>query len=104
MKSEQKPEVTVKTMWNNGPLRRWSAPKTTLTPMGYGGGGFVGSYVCSKCLNPCDGVYLIRGRPREELKWLCGPCKSKVEPLERVGGDENIMRLLRRQPDQDGHR
>ena len=65
-------------MWERGPLRHWSATKTTLTPMGYAEGGFVGSYVCAGCRKPCGGVYLVR----EEQRWLCGQCKSKVQPFD----------------------
>ncbi len=93
MKLTPRPEVNVKPMWEGGPLGRWSASKTTLTPMRYAKGGFVGSYVCAGCREPCDGVYLVR----EEQKWLCGPCKSKLQPsgkrhealnpVQRLGGD-----------------
>ncbi len=68
--------VAVKRMWDGGPFRRWSATKTTHTPMGYAMGGFVGSYVCGECYEPCDGVYLVR----EEQNWLCGACKEAVRP------------------------
>jgi hypothetical protein len=74
----QKPDVRIKAMWDCGPLRRWSTSKTTLTPMGYAKGGFVGAYVCWRCRTPCDGLYLVREGPGEELKWLCGPCKSRI--------------------------
>jgi hypothetical protein len=74
----QKPEVSEKTMWKHGPVRRWSLSKTTFTPMGYAEGGFVGSYVCAGCWEPCDGLYLAR----EEQKWLCGPCQKTVKPLD----------------------
>src|SRR5579864_8440826 len=57
-----------------GPLRNWSDGKTTLTPMSHHRGGFVGAYVCERCLGACDGVYLAR----EEPKWLCGACKGAV--------------------------
>lgn len=67
--------VTLRQMWSGGPLRRWSDQKTTLTPLGYGQGGFVGSYVCQGCSEPCDGVY----RAREEQRWLCGGCKEVLE-------------------------
>jgi hypothetical protein len=70
------PNVQVKVMWKGGPLRRWSASKTTLAPLGFSDGGFVGSYVCAECSTPCEGVYYVR----EVLKWLCGPCKSKAQP------------------------
>ncbi len=66
----------VRQMWDGGPYRRWSPIKTTLTPVGYAKGGFVGSYVCGGCWEPCDGVY----RAREEQGWLCGPCKERVRP------------------------
>ena len=67
-------------MWNGGPLRRWSATKSTKTPIGYSD-GFVGSYVCAECLESCEGVY----RVREPLKWLCGACRNKAG---RSGGTE----------------
>jgi hypothetical protein len=80
-------------MCEGGPLCLWSPSKTTLTPMGYAQGGFVGCYVCGSCLETSSGVYLVR----EEQKWLCGPCKSKVQPsgkgrkavspVEQLGGD-----------------
>lgn len=52
----------------------WSDRKTTLTPMSHNRGGFVGAYVCERCLRSCDGVYLVR----EEQSWLCGACKTGV--------------------------
>lgn len=63
-------------MWECGPLRRWSPVKTPQNPLGHST-GFVGSYVCGQCLEPCEGVY----RLREPKKWVCGPCKGKFEHL-----------------------
>jgi hypothetical protein len=63
---------SVQPMWNGGPLRRWSATKTTKTPVGYSE-GFVGSYVCASCMESCEGVY----RFREPVAWLCGACRKK---------------------------
>jgi hypothetical protein len=65
----------IRQMWQSGPLRRWSRTKTTQTPLGYFE-GFVGSYVCARCSEPCEGVY----RLREPKKWVCGPCKRKLKP------------------------
>lgn len=66
----------VRQMWKSGPLRRWSPVKTPQTPMGHSS-GFVGSYVCGHCHEPSEGVY----RLREPHKWVCGPCKRKLECL-----------------------
>jgi ribosomal protein S27AE len=66
--------VQIRRMWEGGPLRNWSDRKTTLTPMSHNRGGFVGTYVCERCLGSCDGVYLAR----EEQRWLCGACKTVV--------------------------
>ena len=95
-----KSEASIRTMWEGGPLRRWSASKTTLTTMGDAGGGFVGSYVCAGCRTPCDGVYLVR----EEQKWLCGRCKSKVQVPGKIPGTANFMQRLERTPAQGGRR
>ena len=65
----------IRQMWDFGPLRRWSPTKTTQTPLGYSV-GFVGSYICERCSEPCDGVY----RLREPKKWVCGDCKRTVRP------------------------
>lgn len=100
MRLTQKPEGGLKAMWGCGPLRRWSASKSTLTPMGYAEGGFVGSYACGQCRKPCDGVYFVR----EEQKWLCGPCKSKVRPPGVGLEAANPMRLLGGKPEQEGWR
>ena len=70
--------TSVRAMWGTGPLRRWSPSKTTYTPMSHAEGGFVGSYICAGCWELFDGLYLVR----EEQKWLCGPCKRKVQPLD----------------------
>jgi len=43
-------------------------------PMSHNRGGFLGAYVCERCLGSCDGVYLAR----EEQRWLCGACKTVV--------------------------
>lgn len=61
-------------MWSGGPFRHWSAIKSSLAPMGYATGGFVGSYVCGQCKRSCEGVYLVR----EEQEWLCGVCKRAI--------------------------
>ncbi len=96
----QKLVVSVKVMWNSGPLRRWSTSKTSLTPMGYAEGGFVGSYVCAGCRKPCDGVYLVR----EEQRWLCGPCRSKTQPSGMAREATHSLRHLADDPKQDGRR
>ena len=67
-------QSAVRQMWEGGPLRRWSSAKSPQTPMGYAT-GFVGSYVCGLCHEPSEGVY----RLREPHKWVCGPCKRKLE-------------------------
>ena len=85
-------------MWQGGPLRQWSAFKTTLTPMSYAEGGFVGSYVCGQCLASSSGVYLVR----EEQKWLCGRCKSKVQPPGTGSAATNSMQQLGHSSQQDG--
>jgi hypothetical protein len=66
--------VEIRRMWEGGPLRNWSDRKATLSPMSHNRGGFVGAYVCERCLGSCDGVYLVR----EEQSWLCGACKTVV--------------------------
>ena len=92
MRLTQKPEVSVKAMWEGGPLRRWSATKANLTPMGHAEDGFVGSYVCAECRQPCDGVYFVR----EEQRWLCGPCKSRVQPTDAgARGRESRAKAIR---------
>lgn len=73
-------------MWSGGPFRHWSATKSSLAPMGYATGGFVGSYVCGLCKRSCEGVYLVR----EEHSWLCGGCKRVVRgPKAPQSGGQN---------------
>ena len=72
--TRRRPLVQIRRMWEGGPLRNWSDRKTTLTPMSHNRGGFVGAYVCERCLGSCDGVYLVR----EEQSWLCGACRAAV--------------------------
>lgn len=67
-----KPEI--RQMWDSGPLRSWSPIKTTQTPLGYSV-GFVGSYICAQCSEPCEGIYKLR----EPGKWVCGPCNRKLQ-------------------------
>ena len=90
----------VRAMWQGGPLRQWSAFKTTLTPMSYAEGGFVGSYVCGQCLATCSGVYLVR----EEQKWLCRPCKSKIQPSSTGRKAVNAVQPLWGETELDGRR
>ena len=70
-------DSVIREMWPGGPLRRWSTRKTPQPPLGYRS-GFVGSYLCAGCMEPCDGVY----RVRELSKWLCGPCRTKSQLSE----------------------
>lgn len=100
MRPPAESSASIRAMWEGGPLRQWSASKTTLTPMGYAEGGFVGSYVCGQCLATSSGVYLVR----EEQKWLCGPCKSKIQLPGEVLGTTNLMQRLERDPAQGGRR
>lgn len=65
--------VEIKRMWPGGPLRRRTSKRTSLTPIGYADGGFVGSYVCDGCRRPGDGLYCAR----EGYRWLCGACRSR---------------------------
>jgi hypothetical protein len=91
------PTTSFRAMWVGGPPRRWSPSKTTYTPMGYSQGGFVGSYVCAGCWEPCGVLYLVR----EQQKWLCRPCKWKVRPL--IGGREPLpVRKLGGDSEQEG--
>jgi hypothetical protein len=71
--------VEVRQMWKGGPLRKWSPTKSSTTPDSYKV-GFVGSYVCARCQQPCDGVYPVRAL----TKWLCGPCKKNCQLPEGV--------------------
>ena len=72
-------QFAMRQMWEGGPFRRWSPVKTPQTPLGYCG-GFAGAYLCGQCFEPCEGVY----RLREPKKWVCGPCKRKLESLGGV--------------------
>ena len=58
-------------MWGGGPLRNWSPIKTPTSPHRHSQGCFVGAYVCERCRESCDGIYLVR----EGQSWLCGGCK-----------------------------
>jgi hypothetical protein len=89
-----------KPMWNGGPIRMWSARKTSQAPMSYADGGFVGSYVCTGSWEPCDGLYLVR----EEQKWLCGPCKRTIRPLDAGRESVKPVQPLEGDPAQDGAR
>ena len=71
--------VSLQREWAGGPLRNWSATKTTRTPLGHARGGFVGSYACDLCLRTCDGVYWLR----EAQRWLCGACKNGLPKPNR---------------------
>jgi len=75
-------QCEIRAMWQGGPFRRWSPSKTTQTTIGYARGGFVGSYVCSGCWKPSDGVY----HAKEDQKWLCGPCRKRVRTRSRAEG------------------
>ena len=70
-------QAETRQMWESGPIRRWSQIRTTQTPLGCSV-GFVGSYVCGWCSEPCDGVY----RLREPKVWVCGACKRKIQPSQ----------------------
>jgi hypothetical protein len=100
MRPPAKSGASIRAMWEGGPRRLWSPSKTTLTPMGYAEGGFVGSYVCGQCLATSSGVY----RVREEQKWLCGPCKSKIQLPGKVPGTTNLMQRRERHLAQGGRR
>jgi hypothetical protein len=71
--TSRQPEI--RQMWERGPLRHWSQFKSTQAPQGFSV-GFVGSYVCTECCESCEGVY----RLREPHKWVCAPCKRKLQP------------------------
>ena len=68
--------------------------------MTYAKGGYVGSYVCGQCLTTCDGVYFVG----KEQKWLCGPCKSKVQPPGPERESVNPVQQLGGDPEQEGAR
>jgi hypothetical protein len=74
--------IEVRRMWEGGPLRQWSKdnPQRNLTGYAVGLGneleGYVGSYVCEECGEPCGGVYRRRGAAGGEAKWVCGACRS----------------------------
>ena len=68
----------VRRLWPGGPLRRWSAIRSSGCQIPLATGGFGGSYVCEGCREPVAGVYgVIRGVQRRQ-SWLCGSCK--VQP------------------------
>jgi hypothetical protein len=72
--------IIVKRMWEGGPLRNWSPSHTSLAPMVYAKGGYVGSYVCDQCQRSCDGVYCTDGEQAGQKRWVCGGCKPEYRP------------------------
>ena len=92
--------ASIRAMWEGGPLRQWSASKTTLTPMGYAESGFVGSYICGQCLATSSGVYFVR----EDQKWLCAPCKCKIQSSGTEREAAKAMRPLGGDTEQDEQR
>ena len=75
----QTPEYEIRQMWANGPTRRWNAKsRSSLTPLPYETGGFVGMYVCQGCNQQTPGVYR-QTHGENAGKWLCGPCANPPE-------------------------
>ena len=67
--------VEVVRMWPNGPLRQFSTdkarPSSTFIPyQSKTLSGHAGSYVCERCQQPADGVYIVDGQ------WVGGCCKG----------------------------
>jgi hypothetical protein len=79
------PEPEHRVMWPNGPSRRFSEVRTTLTLLSYDLGGFVGNYVCQGCEVPCIGVYRLNVRDSYARNWICDHCK-KAKPSRKVTG------------------
>lgn len=83
--------VTVRRMWEGGPLRQWSDKS-------HGSGwnyyensqmkGYAGSYVCGKCSNPVVGVYRV-----DAGDWICAACKSGKMPQKRVMSEKQLETL-----------
>ena len=71
----ERPKIEIKRMWDGGPLREWSPSNPDHHLMYYAKGGYVGSYVCDFCRNPCNGVYHIKNSD----SWTCGSCKKPAK-------------------------
>jgi len=66
----------IRTMWANGPSRRWSPVKIPGATMPLDSGGYGGSYVCQACNEVSDGVYAPKGSTGGTGKWVCGGCRN----------------------------
>ena len=76
--------MEIRRMWENGPLRQWSATKHGRW-IPSANGGYSGSYVCDHCRHPVVGVYR-QTWPNVGVQdcqnWFCASCRSELRPKQ----------------------
>lgn len=90
------PVMTIKRIWEGGPLRQWSEKRQASSWLKHRE-GYVGMYVCDHCheLAP-GGVYSVRQMSGHKgvIAWLCAPCRFSQTPKREQTQQLRKPRLL----------